>query len=128
MVLERVLSHLKRWHANHRHRGGRCLEATRWALKQEGARLPWRPWPLNTALANFRILAADPERYGWTRAERDGQGGLPVCLVYFNECGRGRGHIGILKGTTIYSNINYEMTPWWAERLVGGFVLTKGGR
>lgn len=126
--LDRAVSHLASWRAAQTRRRNRCLGAVRWALAQEGLRLPWRPWPLNTALANFRILAANPEKYGWKRAERDEQGNLPVCLVYFSRCGRGRGHVGILKGTTICGNVDYEMNPWWGERLVGGYVLTDEGR
>jgi hypothetical protein len=105
-----------------------CLGDVRGALRAVGLRLPWRCYPWNTAIANFRVLRANPGKYGWRQVhsplERYG-----LVLVYFRDCGRlgdGRiaGHVAVLDTAegVHYANETRRMTQFWADRLVGAFV------
>jgi hypothetical protein len=123
-----ALTQLAIWRKKHEgSTAKRCLEAVRWACAQEGLRLPWRPWPFNTALGCLAVLKANPEKYGWKKAERDAEGNLPSpCLVFFERCGKLRdgrtaGHIAVYRDGAHYSNAVYSMS-WWEEHVAGAFV------
>jgi hypothetical protein len=105
-----------------------CLHDVRAALGSVGLKLPWRPFPWNTAFENFKVLAADPEKYGWKQVHNplDQYG---VVLVYFKDCGRltdGRtaGHISLFdtQDGWHYANDSYRMTKSWSSKIVGAFV------
>ena len=105
-----------------------CLGDVRWALGQVGLKLPWRPWPANTALKCFELLVKDPKHYGWKAIHHDAKGKLETpCLVFFGDCGRlkdGRiaGHISILDGSKIYANETHSYYTWWRSRIKGAFL------
>ncbi len=110
---------------------GLCLGYTRWALYEAGRlKLPRRLYPFNTALANHKVLAKDPGRWGLKSVPwRRGQPLPDYCIVYFDRCGRLRdgriaGHIGIYHQGIIYSSTDYEMTDWWMARIVGVYIPT----
>lgn len=111
-----------------RHGDKCCLGDVRAAVGSVGLRLPWRPFPWNTAIDNFRALVGNPGKYGWKQVHSPLEKyGLE--LVYFKGCGvlndgRTAGHIAILdclEGKH-YANATWQMTPFWADRLVGAFV------
>jgi hypothetical protein len=124
-----ALTQLAIWRKKHEgSTAKRCLEAVRWACAQEGLRLPWRPWPFNTALGCLAVLKANPEKYGWKKAERDAEGNLPSpCLVFFERCGKLRdgrtaGHIAVYRNGQHYSNAVYPHGEYWEARVAGAFV------
>lgn len=127
--LNAVIKNLKQWQkANKGNLSGRCLEACRACLLQEGLRLPApQPRPSNTALVNFDLLSRSPATYGW-KVEHSPLDPNKVYLVYFKRVGilpdgRVAGHISLLKNGIHYSNRNYKFSQYWADRLVGAFSI-----
>jgi len=123
-----AIGHLK----NRKNRPKTCLGDTRWALGKEGLRLPWRPWPFNTALGCLKALKRNPAKYGWRQVGPSV--GLPFAeydaiLVFFDRCGElkdGRiaGHVGILDvdTNTLFSNRDDRLNSWWLERIAAAYV------
>lgn len=126
--LSKVIEHIAKWQNAQdklKHsRAHRCLECVRGCCLHEGLHLP-PPTSENTAIANFRLMLADPGKYGWRQVHSPLSG---QALVYFKGCGllgdgRVAGHIAILdseKGLH-FSSADYPFTKWWAERIVGAF-------
>lgn len=122
--LQKVLARLKAHHG----KANACLGDVRKALAQEGLKLPWRPYPWNTALANFQVLVKNPQKYGWKQVHGS-LDTLGVVLVYFKRVGelpdgRVAGHISIYDPVTktLYANRPYKMTDSWLKNLIGAFV------
>jgi hypothetical protein len=124
-----ALTQLAIWRKKHEgNTAKRCLEAVRWACAREGLRLPWRPWPWNTALGCLSVLKKSPEKYGWRKVGRDDAGNLPdPCLIFFHGCGvlkdgRVAGHVAVLHNGRHWSNADYPLSPYWTSRVAGAFV------
>lgn len=134
-MLHDALAQLKVWQSTRtrKQRSGRCLEAIRDVVGKAGLRLPWNPWPMNTAKWCGRKLAKDPAKWGWRRVTHAPDGSLPTCLVFYEDVGeladgRVAGHVGILDGGTIYSAVNYGDNEFWGQRLKAAFVHVEEAR
>ena len=115
---------------------GRCLEATWWACQRADAVIAGG----KTAWNSFELMSQHCGDYDYERARRDSLGRLPgeggregYCVVYFRSAWYKRpiltpkpGHVGILHGDTIFSDVDHAMTPAWAKRLRGAFVPQEG--
>ncbi|MCL5105658.1 MAG: hypothetical protein M1133_16320 [Armatimonadetes bacterium] len=130
-----AIGHLLDWQRNNSgNTKNRCLEAVRYALKEEGLKLPVSNVDYKGMLAidNGKTLAANPGRWGWKLLGTSAKV-LPLdrpCLVYFKLCAflpkymRFAGHIAIYKPSTNVhvANTKYTMSLWWRWRVAYVFL------
>lgn len=124
-LLKQAIDKLKHQYAtvSESRREGWCQRYTRNALAAVGLRVP----RMGTAIEAYRVLAADPAKYGWRRVTH--AEGLPrFVLAYYGGCGKlpdGRfaGHTGIWDTADgiLYSATQDDPADF-AEYLKGAFV------